>query len=47
MMQQGGLQSTSSPTNMAIQGNGYLMLGNASGITYTRTVLSVDNSGNS
>ena len=46
-MQQGGLQSTSSPTNMAIQGNGYFMLGNGSGITYTRDgSFSVDNNGN-
>ena len=46
-MQQGGLQSTSSPTNMAIQGNGYFMLGNASGLSYTRDgSFSVDNSGN-
>ena len=46
-MQQGGLQSTSSPTSMAIQGNGYFMLGNGSGVTYTRDgSFSVDNSGN-
>lgn len=35
-MAQGGLQSTSSPTNMAIQGNGFFMLGSSSGVTYTR-----------
>ena len=46
-MAQGGLQSSSSPTDMAIQGNGYFMLGNASGLTYTRDgSFSIDNSGN-
>ncbi len=38
VMAQGGLQSTAKPTDMAIQGNGYFMLGNTngSGISYTR-----------
>jgi flagellar hook protein FlgE len=45
--EQGGLQSTSSPTDMAIQGNGYFMLGSGSGVTYTRDgSFSLDNSGN-
>lgn len=35
-MAQGGLQSTTNPTNMAIQGNGFFMLGSASGVSYTR-----------
>ena len=31
LMAQGGLQSTTRPTDMAIQGNGYFMLGNSTG----------------
>ncbi|MBV9852219.1 MAG: flagellar hook-basal body complex protein, partial [Armatimonadetes bacterium] len=47
VMAQGGLQSSSSPTDMAIQGNGYFMLGSGSGISYTRDgSFSIDNSGN-
>jgi flagellar hook protein FlgE len=46
-MQQGGLQSTSSPTDLAIQGNGFFMLGTSSGTNYTRDgSFSVDSSGN-
>ena len=33
---QGGLLSTSRPTDMALQGNGFFMLGNANGVSYTR-----------
>ena len=36
MLQQGGLQSTTKPTDMAIQGNGFFMLGDSTGISYTR-----------
>ena len=36
LMQQGGLQSTTKPTDMAIQGNGYFMLGDSTGVSYTR-----------
>ena len=36
LMSQGGLQSTSKPTDMAIQGNGYFMLGDSTGVSYTR-----------
>lgn len=44
---QGGLQSTSKPTDLAIQGNGYFMLGDAAGVSYTRDgSFTVDNSGN-
>lgn len=45
---QGGLLSTSSPTNLAIQGNGYFMVSDPSyGMTYTRDGnFSLDNSGN-
>ncbi|MEO7720261.1 MAG: flagellar hook protein FlgE [Capsulimonas sp.] len=44
---QGGLQSTSKPTDLAIQGNGYFMLGDSSGVSFTRDgSFTVDNSGN-
>lgn len=47
IMTQGGLQSTSRATDMAIQGNGFFMEGNASGISYTRDgSFALDNSGN-
>ncbi len=47
IMAQGGLQSTSRPTDMAIQGNGYFMLGDSSGIKYTRDgSFSLDSNGN-
>lgn len=36
LMAQGGLQSTTKPTDMSIQGNGYFMLGDSTGISYTR-----------
>ena len=36
LMSQGGLQSTSKPTDMAIQGNGFFMLGDSTGVSYTR-----------
>ena len=36
MLQQGGLQSTTKPTDMAIQGNGFFMLGDSTGVSYTR-----------
>ena len=36
LMAQGGLQSTTRPTDMAIQGNGYFMLGDSTGVSYTR-----------
>ena len=38
VMAQGGLQATARPTDMAIQGNGYFMLGNTNGtgVSYTR-----------
>jgi flagellar hook protein FlgE len=46
-MAQGGLQSTTSPTNMAIQGNGFFMLGGSAGVTYTRDgSFSLDSNGN-
>ena len=48
-MEQGGLQSTSTPTDLAIQGNGYFMLGNGSAgaVDYTRDgSFQVDNNGN-
>ena len=47
LMQQGGLQSTTKPTDMAIQGNGYFMLGDSTGISYTRDgSFNIDSSGN-
>ena len=47
LMQQGGLQSTTKPTDMAIQGNGYFMLGDSTGVSYTRDgSFSIDSSGN-
>ncbi len=49
LMSQGGLQSTSKPTDMAIQGNGYFILGDTSGtgVSYTRDgSFSLDSSGN-
>ncbi|MGI4788059.1 MAG: flagellar hook protein FlgE [Janthinobacterium lividum] len=46
-MAQGGLQSTTTPTDMAIQGNGFFMLGDATGVSYTRDgSFSLDSSGN-
>ena len=46
-MAQGGLQSTTSPTNMAIQGNGFFMLGDSTGVSYTRDgTFSLDSNGN-
>jgi flagellar hook protein FlgE len=46
-MAQGGLQSTTAPTDMAIQGNGFFMLGDSTGVTYTRDgSFSLDNNGN-
>ncbi len=49
VMAQGGLQSTARPTDMAIQGNGYFMLGNTNGtgVSYTRDgSFSLDSNGN-
>ena len=49
IMSQGGLQSTSKPTDMAIQGNGYFMLGNTNGtgISFTRDgSFTLDSNGN-
>ena len=47
IMTQGGLQSTSRATDMAIQGNGFFMEGNASGMFYTRDgSFTLDSSGN-
>ena len=47
LMQQGGLQSTSRPTDLAIQGNGFFMLGLGNDVQYTRDgSFSVDNNGN-
>ena len=47
LMAQGGLQSTTRPTDMAIQGNGYFMLGDSTGISYTRDgSFSLDSNGN-
>ena len=49
VMAQGGLQSTSKLTDMAIQGNGYFMLGdtNGTGVSYTRDgSFSLDSNGN-
>ena len=49
VMSQGGLQSTSKPTDMAIQGNGYFMLGdtNGTGVSYTRDgSFNLDSNGN-
>jgi len=46
IMAQGGMQSTSRPTDMAIEGNGYFMLGDGTGMHYTRDgSFSVDNNG--
>ena len=46
-MAQGGLQSTTRPTDMAIQGNGYFMLGNSTGVSYTRDgSFTLDSNGN-
>ncbi len=36
MMTQGGLEATSRPTDMAIQGNGFFTLSDTSGLAYTR-----------
>jgi flagellar hook protein FlgE len=47
VMEQGGLQSSASPTSLAVQGNGFFMLGSPSGVTYTRDgTFTVDSSGN-
>ena len=49
VMAQGGLQSTARPTDMAIQGNGYFMLGNTNGtgVSYTRDgSFALDSNGN-
>ncbi len=47
LMSQGGLQSTTRPTDMAIQGNGYFMLGDSTGVSYTRDgSFSLDSNGN-
>ena len=47
IMSQGGLQSTSRPTDMALQGNGYFMLGDSTGVSYTRDgSFSLDANGN-
>jgi len=47
LMAQGGLQSTTRPTDMAIQGNGYFMLGDSTGVSYTRDgSFSLDSAGN-
>ena len=47
LMAQGGLQSTTRPTDMAIQGNGYFMLGDSTGISYTRDgSFTLDSNGN-
>ncbi len=47
LMAQGGLQSTTRPTDMAIQGNGYFMLGDSTGVSYTRDgSFSLDSNGN-
>lgn len=47
LMGQGGLQSTSRPTDLAIQGNGFFMLGTPGGTAYTRDgSFTVDNTGN-
>lgn len=47
LMSQGGLQSTSRPTDMAIQGNGYFMVGNGTNVSYTRDgSFAIDNQGN-
>ena len=46
MLQQGGLQSTTKPTDMAIQGNGFFMLGDSTGVSYSRDgSFSLDSSG--
>ncbi|MDQ2687128.1 MAG: flagellar hook protein FlgE, partial [Armatimonadota bacterium] len=47
LMGQGGLQATSRPTDLAIQGNGFFMLGTPSGTSYTRDgSFTVDSTGN-
>jgi len=47
LMQQGGLESTSRPTDLAIQGNGFFMLGQGNDVQYTRDgSFSVDSNGN-
>ena len=47
LMAQGGLQSTTRPTDMAIQGNGYFLLGDSTGVSYTRDgSFSLDSNGN-
>lgn len=47
LMAQGGLQSTSRPTDLAIQGNGFFMLGTPEGAQYTRDgSFTIDSSGN-
>ena len=47
LMSQGGLESTSRPTDMALQGNGYFMLGDSTGVSYTRDgSFSLDSNGN-
>jgi flagellar hook protein FlgE len=47
LMAQGGLQSTTRPTDMAIQGNGYFMLGDSTGVSYTRDgSFTLDSNGN-
>ena len=49
VMAQGGLQATARPTDMAIQGNGYFMLGNTNGtgVSYTRDgSFTLDSNGN-
>jgi len=44
---QGGLQSTSKPTDMAVSGNGYFMVGDGNQVSYTRDgSFALDNQGN-
>ena len=44
---QGGLQSTSKPTDMAVSGNGYFMVGDGSTVNYSRDgSFALDNQGN-
>jgi flagellar hook protein FlgE len=44
---QGGLQATSKPTDMAISGNGYFMLGDGGAVKYSRDgTFALDNQGN-
>lgn len=46
LTEQGGLQSTSRPTDLAVQGNGYFMLGDSGGTKYTRDgSFSIDSNG--